>query len=91
MAGAKLSEVKIGQLELTHQIWRGRADPQKGISSGPDSWIWCTRCGDVLPTDPWEPGHCECENVCMDYGRLVVDDWVEVKAIQTSSRPDLPE
>lgn len=82
--------MKIGQLEQTHQIWRSRTDPENGLPSGPDSWLWCTRCGDVLPTDPWEPGHCTCKNVCLDYGRPVVDDWDELTSIQASSLPGSP-
>lgn len=79
--------MKFGDLERTHQVRRILTDPREGTSAGPDSWLWCTRCGDVLPTDPWEPGSCGCENVRQDYGRLVVDDWSEVVELATSSLP----
>jgi len=43
--------VKIGDLEREYQVWRDHGDPRKGTGSGPDTWFWCTRCGDVLPSD----------------------------------------
>jgi hypothetical protein len=79
--------MKIGELERVFQVWRTGDDPRKRFGSGPDTWIWCTRCGDVLPTDPWEPGSCACRNVHQDYGRLVVDDYDELVILATASRP----
>ena len=32
---------------------------------------------------------CAIKNVCLDYGRLVVDGWDELTGIQTSSLPDV--
>lgn len=85
------SGVKIGDLEREFQVWRERGDPRKGFSSGPDSWIWCTRCGDVLPTDPWEPRSCACRNIHQDYGRFDVEDYDEFVILATASLPSVPD
>jgi len=80
--------VKIGELELTHQVVRQRLDRGRGYPGGPDVWYWCTRCGDVLASQPAdEVRSCECGNPRFDVGRLSVDDHDELVLLATSSRP----
>jgi hypothetical protein len=70
---------KIGQLERTHQVWRQKADLRRNFPSGPDTWYWCQRCGDVIATLlPIEMRSCECGNVFFDVGRCVIEDFDQV-------------
>jgi hypothetical protein len=83
--------MKIGELERTHQVWRQQADLRRSFPSGPDTYYWCTRCGDVVATvPPTEVRRCECGNVFFDVGRCVIEDFDEVVALAVSTRPGAP-
>lgn len=59
-------------------------NPAEGYPVGPSTFYECSKCGDVIPSNPVEGTGCTCRNIFVDVdaGRISVRDDSKMKVFK---------